>query len=239
MHQNNDIQTLRRLLSEIKDWAEHASLTGSMTGSRPAAIRRYNTSLARLEEMGASAARLFSPLPESASLDEVGFEAGLLASTLKDESAALEGRAPVERDLLIRLAPFANSRDLAELVRNYMRGSSRVDADILCHLAPFLGEEGLGEMLGEFLRRQEEPVVAESHVPIKNAAPAATGPVEEPTGLETAPSRTRSDAEDVIVLAEIERITQELLRPNLSPEERKVLALELAESTTRKASLPS
>lgn len=77
---------LARLLAEVKRIAAHASLTGSLEDGKQVLINTYNkclvalqslpdTDLVQIRELG-----IFTELPQSASVDEVGVAAGLLAS---------------------------------------------------------------------------------------------------------------------------------------------------------------
>lgn len=79
-------ELIARLLKEVKRIAAHASLTGSLEDGKQVLINTYNKCLVALQshldadlvqirELG-----IFTELPQSASVDEVGVAAGLLAS---------------------------------------------------------------------------------------------------------------------------------------------------------------
>lgn len=73
------------LLSEIKQMAQHASLTGSMRkGTRPM-VEVYNKCLETLQAEGdTEVLAIFQPLvPENANIDEVGAYAAMLARYMK------------------------------------------------------------------------------------------------------------------------------------------------------------
>ena len=82
-----EIRRLRRLVREIGELAQHASLTGSLQGGASSAARRYNTIIQRLEELGAVSPGLFQPLAadEAANFDEIGVESKLVAGYLEEE----------------------------------------------------------------------------------------------------------------------------------------------------------
>ncbi len=88
MTENNNIAEIkrrRRLLRESADIAQHASLTGSLAGGASRAVRRYNSVVARLEEIGAATPGMFEPLPDTTTFDELGVESTLLAGYLKED----------------------------------------------------------------------------------------------------------------------------------------------------------
>jgi hypothetical protein len=80
-----EVRRLRRLIKDIAELAQHASLTGALQGGASTAARRYNRVVARLEEIGVASPGMFDPLPENTSFDEIGVEATLLAGYLKDD----------------------------------------------------------------------------------------------------------------------------------------------------------
>ncbi len=80
-----EVRRLRRLLKDIGDLAQHASLTGSLQGGAATAVRRYNAVVRRLTELGAISPGLFSPISDESSFDELGVEATLLSGYLKED----------------------------------------------------------------------------------------------------------------------------------------------------------
>jgi hypothetical protein len=79
----NELRRIVRMLEKTASMAEHASLTGSMAGGKEFAVRSYNSVLTHLAEQGEIPAALFPPLPEGASLDEVGIASAQLAEYVR------------------------------------------------------------------------------------------------------------------------------------------------------------
>src|ERR1022692_592404 len=80
MDQENDIQSCRKLLNEIADMCEHASLTGSLSSGSKRTAQRFNTVLEHLSMTGTVPQGLFTPIPEDADYGEIGVEARMLGS---------------------------------------------------------------------------------------------------------------------------------------------------------------
>ena len=98
-----EVRRLRRLLKDIADLANHASLTGSLQGGVRTATRRYNTVIARLETLNVTSPGLFTALGDDTTFDELGVEASLLAGYLKEDE-----QPPAERGGNNSSAPFIN-----------------------------------------------------------------------------------------------------------------------------------
>ncbi len=90
----SEIRRMRRLLREIAELAQHSSMTGSLSGGGPSAIRRYNAIVAHLEQKGITPPGFFQPVPEGASFDELGVESSLLAGYLKEVEAEADESMP-------------------------------------------------------------------------------------------------------------------------------------------------
>jgi hypothetical protein len=88
-----EVRRLRRLLKDIADLAQHASLTGSLQGGVRTATRRYNTVIARLETLNITSPGLFTALGDDTTFDELGVEASLLAGYLKEDEQAADERS--------------------------------------------------------------------------------------------------------------------------------------------------
>lgn len=86
-----EIRRLRRLLKEIADLAQHASLTDSLKQGARSAVQRYNQVLTRLEALDVVSPGLFQPLPADASFDEVGVDSKLLAGYLEEDEEEAGG----------------------------------------------------------------------------------------------------------------------------------------------------
>jgi hypothetical protein len=78
-----ELRRIVRMLEKTASMAEHASLTGSMAGGQAFAVRSYNATLQHLGSTGEIPAALFPPLPESASMDEVGIASAQLAEYVR------------------------------------------------------------------------------------------------------------------------------------------------------------
>ena len=92
MSQENDIESCRRLLNEIAEMCDHASLTGSLASGVKRTVQRYNMVLERLTQAGDVPSGLFSTLPESADFGEIGVEARMLASYFDRDRKNKRGR---------------------------------------------------------------------------------------------------------------------------------------------------
>ena len=80
-----EVRRIFHLLHTTAKLAEHASLTGALSGGEKRCIRQYNNALNRLAESGAVSEGLFEPLEEGAPFGEVGVACKLLAAYLVDE----------------------------------------------------------------------------------------------------------------------------------------------------------
>lgn len=227
---NPEIETLRQLLKELADLAEHSSLTGSLSQGASRAVQRYNAVLDRLVALGAIPEGLFTPLDASTDYDGLGVEARLLASTLKNEKGAKfkdkgrrEGHEP-DASVIVRLAPFVDSADLTRLVREYRQRNAFFDENLITSLAPFLDRKMLGEIIRDHFMEGEEP-----EPPAPPEAPRAPEPPEAPnrdlatTGRHTLTVTEERRPETLVSLAD------RLRDPNLSNEERQSIALQLAQ----------
>jgi hypothetical protein len=89
-------QSMYKLLREIKKIAFDASLTGGFRKGAPTLVTTYNKCLKTLTDKGDTTAEaLFSPLPETATVDEVGVAAALLASYIAPQE---KGRGLSDHD---------------------------------------------------------------------------------------------------------------------------------------------
>jgi hypothetical protein len=204
--------------------------------------------------MGAVAAGMFEPLPDSAGFGQLCIEARLLSGYLR--GAAHEARHGREDDkapstspdvcTIIALAPFMDRKDLTELAKNALSSCGCVDAGVLVGLAPFMEHGEIGRiarehMKGWFRASQPEP-------PSPTEAPAPPEPPDakdEPEPVDAkagpgpcCPSGVGERAKDV---AERLRSVADRLARAEDPDERLALARELGElareqtETARKA----
>ena len=183
MIEENEIQATRRLLSEIAEMCEHATLTGSLEGGELRTAQRYNAILQRLIATQVVPVGLFSNLPDSVRFGEIGVEAKMLASYLP--SSKHKEKDSADRNVIIRLAPFVHKEELALLIRDHARNGHGLDINTLSSLAPFLGQD----MLSELLRDHHAKTVAE---------PSAPKPPEEPIGTAKPPMPPSSIALAVV-----------------------------------------
>lgn len=217
---NNEIKSVRRMLRELSEIAEHASLTGSLIGGAPQAVSRYNALLARLVELQAVPASVFQPLGSSAGFGELGVEARLLTAHLSDEEDGDRGhRKHGKHDggLMMRLAPFLDPEDLGALVREQISKHSSIGMEQLAQLAPFLDREMLGELMRKEM--QKNPGAAPEPPP---AQPAAAAAPNVSTNLPSA-AQQPPKPEDLLAL---------LKNPHLTESERNELVQKLTESVS-------
>jgi hypothetical protein len=214
-----EIKSSRRMLRELADLAEHASLTGSLSDGKARAIARYNALLAHLIQEGILRDGLFTPLGSDSTFGDVGIESRLLATHLGDDGDhRKDKRRGEDSSVLLRLAPFVDAADLTKLVREQMRCHADFDMDLLTSLAPFLEQS----MLGELLHQHLEAAHAAHAMP--TAEPAATRPPETAANpMPVASEQQQSTPEDILEL---------LKNPHLSDSER----AELIDKLTRSVS---
>src|SRR4051812_19413242 len=117
----SQLEAARRMLRELSELAEHASLTGAMEGGAGRAAARYNSCLETLEDEDSVPHGLFSKIDErTAEFGQIAVDARLLLATLNgdnededDDDCDRRGRHR-DRDrkgksgvgALIALAPF-------------------------------------------------------------------------------------------------------------------------------------
>jgi len=233
MDRNIEIESCRGMLNDMASMCEESSLTGSLASGAGRTALRYNAVLARLVELDAVSSALFPPLSEKADFGEIGVDARMLASFLKDQYGKKgrrrrdedgEDTDGLDRSIVLRLAPFVSSEDLGELVREQMRQGSSFDMDTLPALAPFLKQELLGQLLRENLRKVHS--LGPSTEPEQPAAPAAApAPAPQP------PSREIVSAE--APLDKIDDLVELLKNPHLSSDERSDLHARIRDAALR------
>ena len=199
-----------KLLREIADMCEHASLTGALSGGAGRVAHRYNAILERMVASGRVPTGMFEPLPETAEYGEIGVEARMLSAAVKEDK-----KESVDDHILLRLAPFVRGEDLTDLIRQQMRTGTRFDLDMLTHLAPFMEGETLTGLLKEHLRTPPPPPTP--------PAPREEAPPEPAYIAPTAPAPT----EDRVAV-----LLDRLKDPRLSSEERGELIDRVRELTS-------
>jgi len=236
--ESEQLGAIRRLLHEISQLCEHATLTGSLSGGAARTVGRYNAILTKLIEDGVVKEGLFAPLPDTAEYGEVGVEARMLASYVRiGEKDKERNQGPHDPGILMRLAPFVDSRDLSSLVREQMQRGVHLDMHILTSIAPFLGKDDLSMLLREHLNsgegkggrterqerpdRPERPERPDRESPVGNPFPSDMGwPFNHTPPAEKTTSMTLDEA--------LERLRQ----PDLSDEERDLLVRQVRELAT-------
>lgn len=219
---NTDDKMLR-LLREIADIAEESSLTGALQGGAPQAVTRYNAILRYFIAEEKIPDGLFSPLPETTGFAQVGVESRMLYAFFTNDKGKSSSKGGVDGSLLIRLAPFVDSRDLAELVQEYTREGVGLDPGTLTALAPFLDSNSLGSLIRSHLGKIKGARSAdEGDQPKPPASPAPTPKLPVPSG-DLVPFNASP------VRHTLEELAARLRENNLTSEERQRIAMALAE----------
>jgi len=209
----SEIGSLRRMLREIADLAENASLTGSLSSGASKAVQRYNAILRQLVESGTVAKGIFDELNvETTDYGQLGVDARLLSSYLKGQESNDNGSGRGESSVLIRLAPFIRGEDLALLVREQIAKGAHINSHVITALAPFLGSDQLGQLVREHLISDSAAKETPPAPPSAPPAPARPEPIRQEPGGET-----------------VQDLIEQLRRPELSREERERIAARLAE----------
>lgn len=213
MKTNDELKNapLRRVLEQLSELCEHASLTGSHRGGEATAARAFNGVLATLLEREVVPLGMFERVDEhSAEFGAIGVQAQLLQAMIAEEEPSHRGEG---LEAVVALAPFLDSRDLGALVRERMEGAQISDR-VLTGLAPFLDSDALGDIVRRKMRRPEPPAPP--------AAPAPPAPAQSP-----APDYRPMVAEEPHDT--LESLADQLRRPDLSMEDRQRIAMRLAE----------
>ncbi|MDR3688458.1 MAG: hypothetical protein P4L46_03705 [Fimbriimonas sp.] len=179
MNQENDVQACKRLLEEIAEMCDHASLTGSLSTGAKRTAMRYNSILARLVDSGEVPEGLFGTLPDSADYGEIGVEARMLASYFRrDKSKDKRGdRDGGDANILMRLAPFVRQEELGMLIREQRLKGAPLDIHMVSNLAPFLGQDILSDLIREHM---STPNVVTPASPTPPTPPAVANPNVSP-----------------------------------------------------------
>ncbi len=213
----NEIGSLRRMLREIADLAENASLTGGLSSGAPRAVQRYNAVLRQLVESGAVPKGIFEELNvETTDFGQHGVDARLLSSYLKGQENECSTPGRGEASVLVRLAPFIRGEDLAALVREHISKGAHVSSHVITALAPFLGSDQLGQLVRDHM-------IADATAKAEPAAPPS--PPSQPRNPE--PFRQEPAGETM------EDLLTQLRQPELSREDRERIARRIAEISAR------
>lgn len=150
MSQSFDLDACRRLLNEISELCEHASLTGSFASGNRRTAERYNMVLSNLEKLEIVSPGMFAPFQGDPSFDEIGVEARMLAAYCgKSNHRSRDRGDDGSTSLLMRLAPFVRQEELGQLIRDQRRNGADLDMNTIANLAPFLDQDILSELLKE------------------------------------------------------------------------------------------
>jgi len=165
------LHIFKNLLRELAELAEHASLTGAMSGGEKSAVRRYNQALATLQDEGVVPRGLFAELPADTQYGELAVECKLLLASIKGDDDESDWKSKGKRKrregdfdyhVLMGLAPFTRGEDLAKLVENEIKKGARVPGHVLVALAPFLPGDMITKLVSARLNQvsdhdEEEP----------------------------------------------------------------------------------
>jgi hypothetical protein len=110
-----ELRRIVRMLEKTEQLAQNASLTGSLAGGKEFAVRSYNSVLKHLTDTGEVPAALFPPLPDGASIDEVGIASAQLAEYLREGLPQTPPAAGKPSGLLGDGNVFFNVGSLAEI----------------------------------------------------------------------------------------------------------------------------
>jgi hypothetical protein len=225
-HQNPELSTIRSILNELSEVAEHATLTGSLSSGVRQAAQSYNGALAFLTARGSLPEGMFDPMDvDRADYGEIGVQCRLLLAATNVERRR-EGRGYGD---VVALAPFLKSEDLAELVREQI-GEATLPTDLLAGLAPFLDSETLGSLVRRRMGRIPEPPAPPSP-PSPTVPPVPTWDARPVVAEERLPVGAPPEPRE-----SLESLAAKLQRPDLSPEERQGIATRLAELAYEQAS---
>jgi hypothetical protein len=246
MANDNDsynVKATLKVLAELGDLAENATLTGALSSGLPRAIERYNGILSQLIEHGTVPGGMFTPLPADASFGDLAVDARLVKAYIKEGNGNSGGGpfAP-EKHLILRLAPFANSSDLRELVDAYLAEGSAVDASLIENLAPFLDSDHLGTLIRRIARQGRGDEVKSPAPPTPPQPPTPPSPPREPAepasvhshvvriGEDEPSSEREPEAlahHDVPVADRLRALTDRMRDPDISAEEFEELSAEV------------
>ena len=249
------LDVARRILAELAEMTEHASLTQGLRGGEKAAAQAYNRVLASFSRTGAVAEGMFEPLdPEGTDFGTLAVQCRLLLAVVSGDRKREKDRPNERLDGVIALAPFLDSDDLGRMVMERLGESGTIPDGLLVGLAPFL-ESG---MLGQIVRRNLRSPTPPSPPMATTPPPKSQGPLED---LETniakirdlARTQTAERRDELLARADefesrkeeyqgtltaaappeapatLESLAAELRRPDLTMEERQRIAMRLAE----------
>lgn len=218
-HDNPKTTAAIRVLKELGEIASEASLTGMLQGGQKRAIERFNEVIRWLKTENLVPPFGYSPLSETSSYAELAVEARLVASQLKEASAPEP--SSVDMGVLTRLAPFVDSGDLRDLIREATRGGETISPDKLAQLAPFLDRQSLSELIKGSFRTIPTPPTPETSIPSKAPEPVVSVDIT-PVELVGVPSQV-----------ELLTLASRLADASLTHEERSAILIEINRISSR------
>jgi hypothetical protein len=235
-------ESMLRLLKEIAAMCEEASLTGGLSGGASQVAQRYNSILRHFVAQGAVPDGFFLPLAEDSGYPKIGVESRMLAAFLEENGKSGSHKNKTDSSFLVRLAPFVDSADLAELIQKYTHEGGHFDPGVITALAPFLKSGDLGQIIRKHMdsaiRDRATPSSEPDPTPESKAAKPETHPA--PSAPQTPTSRHLATVEDHSpARPSLEELSSQLRRPDISPEERQTIAMQLAEIAHEQARLGS
>lgn len=217
------LDVARRILAELVEMTEHASLTRSLRGGEPAAAQAYNRVLATFVRNGIVPEGMFETAsPDGAEYGILGVQCRLLMSAASPKKAKDEPRGDGGFGELIALAPFLDSEDLGRMVMERLGDGGTMPNGLLVGLAPFLDSGIMGQIIR---RRAKAPTPSEPPAPPEPAQVAPAPPAPDLTPAFHADAAPES----------LESLVQTLKRPDLTPEDRTRIAMRLAELSYEQA----
>lgn len=179
----NSVETYRiyKMLCELAEMAEHASITGFLKQGKPSAIQRYNAILAHLERIEKIPPGLFLPLSDEASFDELNIEGKLLASYIKDDAkqARKEDTARDIEDLMNEVRQLSRLKEtIADAMPELLERKAGVKEEVLGEL------QGLRELRASLSDMMPELIRGPRSAPPTPPAPPAP-PTPPPAGSPT------------------------------------------------------
>jgi hypothetical protein len=229
--QRNDDRYVR-LLREIGELSEEASLTGNLKGGARAAVDRYNMILRYLIVSGQVPDEMFNILPDDTTFAQLCVESRLLVSFIEPpkQNKFKGDKSNVDSNLLLRLAPFVEREDLTALLKEYLHDNGSVDTGMIANLAPFLDSRMLGQLLREQFARKEPTSPPASPAQPEERHQAATRPAPEADREPVSLGREIVAADSTPVRVSLSDLAERLRRPGITQEEQEELAyrLELA-----------
>lgn len=225
-----EVRRLARMLVSISKMAREASLTGQLKNGKGMAIRQYNAIWERLNELGVISGRLFEPVSEAASFDEVGVAAAQLADFLREDDEEEQRRRWRHGGGVFEASPGhvkivgfpGNISDLGDILREYL--PDFIKQKVASAFRVEVKKEGAETCAGT------EPVQAQ-------APPPPPPPPPEPA-VAAKPSRLEDIEQRLEDIAEqIEQVSERMSEEDLSPDEIDRLASDLSQLTQRQAEL--